>query len=158
LSLLGKAPSIAPTRQWGGSATSNRPFQMEQARDSPNASASLGSLHLDACRLDDRPPFFSFGLVESPECLRSLLVTRWYVLAEIGEPLAYPRIGAGYLVSGVARRARNGGITRTVLPMPTGRAALAEREAALRARNSRGSGWTVTFVASRGSGVVRWVA
>src|SRR5215813_10610246 len=26
----------------------------------------------------------------------------------------------------------NGGITRTVLPMPTGRAALAEREAALR--------------------------
>jgi autotransporter passenger strand-loop-strand repeat protein len=30
---------------------------------------------------------------ESPECLRRLLVVRWYVLAEIGEPLAYPRIG-----------------------------------------------------------------
>jgi hypothetical protein len=35
-----------------------------------------GSLPLDVCRLDDRPPFLDLGLLQRPERLRRLLVPR----------------------------------------------------------------------------------
>src|SRR5215831_5311501 len=50
-------------------------------------------LRLDARRLDDRPPFLGLGLVEGVKRFRSLLVAWKYLLADVGEPLAYRRIG-----------------------------------------------------------------
>ena len=50
-------------------------------------------LSLDSCRFNDRPPFLDFRLVESTERPWCLLLVRWNVLAEIGEPLTYRQIG-----------------------------------------------------------------
>src|SRR5262249_22434216 len=50
-------------------------------------------LGFDAGRLDDRPPLFGLGLVEGGERFRGLLVPREYLLADVGEPLAYRRVG-----------------------------------------------------------------
>src|SRR6516225_3402804 len=49
--------------------------------------------HLDARSLDDRPPFLGLGLVEGMKRFRGLLVARKYLLADVGEPLAYRRVG-----------------------------------------------------------------
>src|SRR5688572_2775509 len=49
------------------------------------AAPASGSLHLDSCRLDDRPPLLDLGLVVSAMRLRRLLVAREDALAEIGE-------------------------------------------------------------------------
>ena len=40
---------------------------------------SVQSFQLDVRRLDDRPPFLDFGLVEGGEALRRLLLARSYV-------------------------------------------------------------------------------
>src|SRR5262245_38430562 len=58
------------------------------------ADASCGCLFsLNAGRFDDRPPFVDLGLVEGVKRFRSLLVPREYLLADVGEPLAYRRLG-----------------------------------------------------------------
>ena len=49
----------------------------------------LNSLRLDARRLDDRPPFFCFGLLQCAEDVGSLLVARRNFLANVGEPLPH---------------------------------------------------------------------
>jgi hypothetical protein len=51
-----------------------------------------GSLALDVCGLDDRPPLLNFGLLESTERLRSLLFARRDALSNVGKPLAHRRV------------------------------------------------------------------
>src|SRR5262249_55806835 len=46
-------------------------------------------LRLDARRLDDRPPSLGLGLVENIKRFRGLLLAWEYLLADVGEPLAY---------------------------------------------------------------------
>src|SRR3974377_2094194 len=63
---------------------------------SPHSSARdrvFPSFTLDAGRLDNGPPFLGLGLMEGVKRFRRLLVTREYLLADGGEPLAYRRIG-----------------------------------------------------------------
>src|SRR5215470_17400829 len=50
-------------------------------------------LRLDTRRLDDRPPFLGLGLVEGMKRFRGLFVAWEYLLTDVGEPLAYRRIG-----------------------------------------------------------------
>src|SRR5688500_5687248 len=47
------------------------------------------SLRLDACGLDDRPPFLDFGLVEGRERFWRLLLGRRNVQSEFGEFCAH---------------------------------------------------------------------
>jgi transposase len=54
-----------------------------------------GSLALDACCLDDRPPLFDLGLVVGAKRLGRLLLARENLLCEIGEPCPHVRIGQG---------------------------------------------------------------
>src|SRR5262249_30337664 len=50
------------------------------------------SFSLDVRRLDNRPPLLDLGLVESAQCLWRLLLTRWNLHAEIGDPLAHRHV------------------------------------------------------------------
>jgi hypothetical protein len=52
-----------------------------------------GSLPLDVCRLDDRPPFLDLGLLQRPERLRRLLVPRENLKPDICKERADVRIG-----------------------------------------------------------------
>src|SRR5262249_10801851 len=54
---------------------------------------SAGSFRPDVGRLDDRPPFLNFGLVEGAQRLRGLLLARWCIRSEIDEALSHRRIG-----------------------------------------------------------------
>jgi DNA invertase Pin-like site-specific DNA recombinase len=67
---LGRKPTLTPhqRREAIKRVNAGKETLGEIARD------SLGP---DACRFNNWPPFFDFGLVESPECLRHLLVARW---------------------------------------------------------------------------------
>src|SRR4029077_19216901 len=49
----------------------------------------------DVRRLDDRPPLLDLGLLLGGERLWRLLLARPDSLAQVGEPLAYCRIGQG---------------------------------------------------------------
>src|SRR5262249_26160183 len=51
------------------------------------------SFRLDARRLDEWPPFLGLGLVERVKRFRILLLPPEYLLADVGEPLAYRRVG-----------------------------------------------------------------
>src|SRR5262245_60869624 len=54
-----------------------------------------GLLALDVRRLENRPPFLDLRLLVGIERLWVLLLARWNILAEIGEPLAHVGIGQG---------------------------------------------------------------
>src|SRR5262245_26316788 len=57
---------------------------------------SVNSWRLDARRLDDRPPFLCFGLLQRAEDVGSLLVARRNFLANVGEPLPHRGIRQGF--------------------------------------------------------------
>src|SRR5262249_2419656 len=48
---------------------------------------------LDVRGLEDRPPLLDLSLVMGRERLRILILPRWNLLAEIGEPFAHAGIG-----------------------------------------------------------------
>ena len=52
-----------------------------------------GSLRLDVCGLDDRPPFTDLGLLQLGKCRRSLLLARKYLLRQSGQPRSGIGIG-----------------------------------------------------------------
>src|SRR5882672_2640808 len=51
------------------------------------------SLHLDIGRLDDRPPFIHFSLVEGGQAFGRLMLAGGDVETEVGEALPHLRIG-----------------------------------------------------------------
>src|SRR5262249_61337582 len=60
-----------------------------------NAGKQAISFRLDVRRLDDRPPLLDLGLLLGGERRWRLLLARQESLAQVGEPLAYRRIGQG---------------------------------------------------------------
>ena len=45
------------------------------------------SFRFDASRLDDRPPLVDLGLLQRAKRLRGLLVARWQLLPQLGQPM-----------------------------------------------------------------------
>src|SRR5437016_6535882 len=84
-----------PARPQAAAATANSSARFAIMASSLKIPAARWLFRLDICRLDDRPPFFDFGFVESTERLGILLVARGDVLAEVGEALAHAGIGQG---------------------------------------------------------------
>src|SRR5262245_58434370 len=57
--------------------------------------AAAGSLTLDVCRFEDRPPFLDLGLVVGRKRPGVLLLARRNLLAKIAKPLAHAGVGEG---------------------------------------------------------------
>src|SRR5438128_2386352 len=71
------------------------PTTQRRHRRSPSWRFSLGSLRLDARRLDDWPPLVDLGLLEGAERLRGELLARENLLREIDQFLPDGRVGQG---------------------------------------------------------------
>src|SRR6516164_5905683 len=81
-----------------GIATPSLPCALMQTRKSHSVPSVICRqrdflFRLDARSLDDRPPFLGLGLVEGMKRFRGLLGARKYRLADVGQPLAYRRVG-----------------------------------------------------------------
>jgi hypothetical protein len=60
-----------------------------------NLSDYPGSLYLDPCRRDDRPPFLDLGFLIAVKRLRRLLLARENLLSHVREPLTHLRVSQG---------------------------------------------------------------
>src|SRR5215831_4788907 len=90
---LSPEQSAAQPAAWQRSRPDVRTCGGKRPLASPSEISATLSFRLDARRLDNRPPFLSLGLVESMKRFRGLLVGWKYLLADVGEPFAYRRVG-----------------------------------------------------------------
>jgi hypothetical protein len=60
-----------------------------------NLSHYPGSLYLDPCHRDDRPPFLDLGFLIAVKRLRRLLLARENLLSHVREPLTHLRVSQG---------------------------------------------------------------
>src|SRR5450755_2059826 len=101
--------SPPPAKRWGGvggGATftagsvsrgyTPHPRPLPATRDARGGRGEVGSFHLDARGLDDRPPLFDLGFLVGAQRLRGLLLGWINLLPDLGEPLLHRRIGQAF--------------------------------------------------------------